>query len=165
MKVKQKLLSTINKNYSKGMDYMELQIFEIVLYILQKMHIECLVKSSSFYTLGLTNALHQYGLHYIAGHCKSTEKIEEAEYEYSWRLGQWNLPDAVTDSLDTDCYQSLVYSALRSLQRTDKKRVLKIIDLARRQVLQSLMHSSLEASNNVYSVMSRLQSLQVNNFI
>ena len=73
------------------------------------------------YILGLINALHQYGLHYIAGICKSTDKIEEAEYECGWRLGQWNLPDAATDSLKTDCYQSLVYAALRALHRTDKE--------------------------------------------
>lgn len=111
-------------------------------------------------TEGLLNALHRYGLHYTAGHCRSTDRIEEAQYEYGWRLGQWNLPEPVDDCLNSDCHQSLVYAALRALHRTDKERALKMVDKARHQVLKSLVHSSLEASNSVYSVMSKLQALQ-----
>ena len=103
-------------------------------------------------------------------------EYEDYQYECGWRLGHWNLLSTengkklnynVTDN--SNSLQSLIlkggyekyhYLALKALHDLDFTNTERAVATARKCVIDSLAHASLECSKNLYHPLSQLQALQ-----
>lgn len=106
----------------------------------------------------IRNALHRSGLHYLASFVGNTT-IGTGDYESSWRLSRWDMMEG-KGTID-DSYNSFLYIAMRAAHNCDKQKSLVTINTARQQVIASLKHASLEATNNIYPALSQLLALRV----
>lgn len=98
------------------------------------------------------NALYQLPLH--------TNISTESQYECAWRLSQWDIDDKKDEIPLLNNYEKAKYVALKSLHETDESSFNQAIAIARNVVIESLRHVSLESSQNLYKVLTQLQSLQ-----
>jgi len=103
-------------------------------------------------------------------------EFEDYQYECGWRLGQWNLLSTENSkNLDynkTDNsnglqsiivqggYEKYHYLALKALHDLDFGSIERAVVKARKCVIDSLAHASLECSKNLYHALSQLQALQ-----
>ncbi|XP_069700137.1 serine-protein kinase ATM isoform X2 [Periplaneta americana] len=131
-------------------------------------------------TAGMLIALKNLGLYHIQYRYLCSEKSSEFEdhlYECSWRLGHWNLPSAANNRKFSYCpieepssgleslraklqYEKYHCMALKTFHELDFAGVENSVAAARKCVIDSLAHASLECSKNLYIPLSQLQSLQ-----
>lgn len=96
--------------------------------------------------------LYQLPLDYLDSNASS-------RYECAWRLGQWNLNKTDLDQA-TAGYEEYKYFAMKALHDNDDSNLASFLNSARKAVAESLRHTSLESSKNVYDALFKLQSLQ-----
>lgn len=124
------------------------------------------------------SSLQHKGFDYLASDPKRDSNIREINYECAWRLNQWTFPtseiksDSQSDheeiiKLNNDLdYEKYHYLALHSFHSNDCVTMNLAITQARKSVLQSLSHASLESSKNLYKPLMQLQSLmEIENFV
>jgi hypothetical protein len=103
-------------------------------------------------------------------------EYEDYQYECGWRLGQWNLLSTENskklhyDKTDnSNGLQSLIakgeyekyhYLSLKAVHDLDFTTAERAVATARKCVIDSLVHGSLECSKNLYLALSQLQTLQ-----
>lgn len=103
-------------------------------------------------------------------------EFEDYQYECGWRLGQWNLLSTENSKKlnynktdNSNGFQSLIvkggyekyhYMALKALHDLDFASTERAVAKARKCVIDSLAHASLECSKNLYHALSQLQALQ-----
>lgn len=113
----------------------------------------------------LINALKHKGFDYLASNSKDETNILETNYECAWRLNNWTLPTFEIKS-DLQEYEKYHYLALHSFHNNDNITMNQAVAEARKLVLRSLSHASLESSKNLYKPLMQLQSLtEIENFI
>jgi ataxia telangiectasia mutated family protein len=111
---------------------------------------------------------------YLMGGIRS--EYEEYQYECGWRLGQWNLLSTenskklggsktdITSGLESVImkgeYEKHHYMSLKAVHDLDFTGVERAVAAARKCVIDSLAHASLECSKNLYHALSQLQTLQ-----
>jgi len=111
---------------------------------------------------------------YLMGQMHS--EFEDYQYECGWRLGQWNLLSTENSKKlnynktdNSNGLQSLIvkggyekyhYMALKALHDLDFASTERAVAKARKCVIDSLAHASLECSKNLYHALSQLQALQ-----
>lgn len=83
----------------------------------------------------------------------------KSRYECAWRLGQWDLNRTEADS-NTSTFEEYKYFAMKSLHDKDDNNFLNYLNSARKASMESLRHTSLESSKNVYDALYKLQCLQ-----
>lgn len=123
-------------------------------------------------------ALRRLGLYHIQN-CYLNDgmntEYEDYRYECCWRLGQWNMLSTENSKqlnyskADNSGLRSLImkgeyekhhYMSLKALHDLDFSSVERAVSTARKCVINSLTHASLECSKNLYHALSQLQSLQ-----
>ncbi|KDR18216.1 Serine-protein kinase ATM [Zootermopsis nevadensis] len=130
-------------------------------------------------TGGMLYALKRLGLYhiqnsYLTGGIHS--EYEDYQYECGWRLGQWNLLSTENSKKlcgsETDVasglesliakgeYEKHHYMSLKAMRDLDFTSVERAVAAARKYVIDSLAHASLECSKNLYHALSQLQTLQ-----
>jgi len=103
-------------------------------------------------------------------------EFEDYQYECGWRLGQWNLlstensknlnynktdnSNGLQSIIVKEGYEKYHYLALKALHDLDFANIERAVAKARKCVVDSLAHASLECSKNLYHALSQLQALQ-----
>jgi len=103
-------------------------------------------------------------------------EFEDYQYECGWRLGQWNLlatenskklnynktdnSNGLQSLIVKEGYEKYHYLALKALHDLDFAGTERAVTKARKCVIDSLAHASLECSKNLYHALSQLQALQ-----
>jgi hypothetical protein len=124
-------------------------------------------------------ALKRLGLYHIQNSYLSGglhSEYEDYLYECGWRLGRWNLlytekskkfcdsRSDVTSGLESLIakgeYEKHHYMSLKAMHDLDFTSVERAVAAARKCVIDSLAHASLECSKNLYPALSQLQTLQ-----
>lgn len=105
----------------------------------------------------LFEALKNFGLYRLP--LDNLDSNASLRYECAWRLGQWNLSKTDLDQT-TAGYEEYKYFAMKALHDKDDSNFASFLNSARKAVVESLRHTSLESSQNVYDALYKMQSLQ-----
>jgi hypothetical protein len=103
-------------------------------------------------------------------------EYEDYQYECGWRLGQWNVlstenskrlsynatdnNNGLQSSIAKGEYEKYHYMSLKALHDLDFTSTERTVATARKCVIDSLAHASLECSKNLYHALSQLRTLQ-----
>ncbi|XP_023014307.2 serine/threonine-protein kinase tefu [Leptinotarsa decemlineata] len=89
------------------------------------------------------------------------DKLEEPQYECMWRLGQWTTSEKrnVSSSMTRDDFEKYRFFALKSLRDKNVRSFDEALKYQKLCVIDHLKHASLESCQNLYPVLSRMQSL------
>lgn len=100
----------------------------------------------------------------LYGLANAVSQKSNRRFECAWRLGDWSVLNQPGGKESMDFQQEFErehYVALKCLQTTrDEKGVKDALKAARRAIISSLKHLSLECTNNVYQHLERLTLLQ-----
>lgn len=131
------------------------------------LHYDCeLLSNNPESSHELQTSLKNCGLYNLASLSMKNENLDTM-YECAWRLSNWdslNEPKSEVDTLNE--YEKYHYLALKAFHENDSMSINQAIAHARKLVIQSLSHASLESSKNLYRPLTQLQSLQeIENFV
>lgn len=127
----------------------------------QVMHFYAIQASHTPVTISnLMESLKKCCLHGVSLFCSA--QLQEPPYECLWRLGQWNVEEKRKVSIDevkVEAFERYRFYALKSMHDNNQYLFEDFKKMESKCIIEDLRHTSLESSQNLYPILTNLQSL------